>query len=144
MASTVDSDLQELKRIIRSAASSIAKDSAPTVSTRVVRGKRQSKPVSGFFRHAGQPSLDSSVVYDSVQEAIRSRVDGHEQEQQALTGDTDNERNVGTDAELEELAASLRADYSPTRNEGGIRETGLETANRQYAERRGMRPTRVS
>jgi hypothetical protein len=143
----VDKDMVELKNLIKRAA---GMDTAPptTTASRIVKGKRQKGPVSGFFKHPSQPSLDSSVVFDSVKEAVQSRVDSQEQEQDALDASEVNDPESYDDAlssdEVEQIAAALVAPESTTRNAAGARETGLEAANREYAARRGARIARVS
>lgn len=106
--------------------------------------KRLTKgPVDGLtFRHPGQPSLDSSVVFDAVEETINSRADNHEQERAALMGSGYDD--ALTIEEQQQIAVSLRADKSTSQNEAGARETGLEAANAAYARARGLSPVRVS
>lgn len=141
-------DIRELKSLVKSAASSIAMDTAPipTVS-RPVRGKRTSKAVSGFYVHPGTPAKNSAVVFDAVKEAVRSRIDNHEQEQDAIASEVNDPESYDdalSSEEREQLAVSLRAPESTTRNAAGARMTGLEQANHEYAARRGQTIARVS
>ena len=90
----------------------------------------QSGPVSGFFRAKGQPSLDSSVVFD-----------GMEEEQQSLTDlDPHSEPHATDDAEIAQLVAELevpanvskRAIQSRTRNEAGTLQLGQSEYNARH------------
>ena len=119
----------------------VAMDSGPSKGARFVTQRHDKRltvgPVSGFYKHPGQRALDS--------------VDNHELENRDLFGVEPNDDDtyaaedaVLTEEEEQQLAESLRADFSTVRDSTGKRLVGLEAANQAYAQRHGQKIARVS
>ncbi len=163
---TRNSDISELKKIVRGAAGKIAMDSANRAGVSLTRTEMQSLkykqaptaldaakpgtaqrgdkrlqsgPVSGFYRHPGQSANDSNELENRDLFGVECDVNDPEEVEAAYGND-----DALSSDELEELTASLTAFESTTRNTAGTRETGLERVNREYARRKGVQPTRVS
>ena len=164
---TRNSDISELKRIVRGAAGKVAMDSANRAGISLTRSERQalkfkrqptaldtakpgtaqrgdrrlqSGPVSGFYRHPGQSANDSN----ELENRDLFGVEADEPATAPNSNDPESLDDALSSDEREQLAVSLRAAESTTLNEAGARMTGLEQANQEYARRKGFQPTHVS
>ena len=163
----VDKGIRELKQIVRKAAGRVAMDAAtagisltrtemqnmrykrtPTAMDSAKPGTAQRGdrrltmgPVSGFYRHPGQPALDSGDTRSA-----------QEKEQAALTGNVNDPEQVEevygndslTDDERRELEQSLTAFEATERSSSGAKRVGLSAANANYSRRHGRPVTEVS
>lgn len=90
----------------------------------------QPGPVSGFYRAKGQPSLDSSVVFDGTEEEQSSMAELKPHSEPHATDDAEIAQLV---AELEIPAnVSKRATQSTTRNEAGTAQLGQSEYNARH------------
>lgn len=165
MATTVDQDLQELKRLIRGAAAGkAATDSTPHAGISLTRTEQQNLrfkrppaamdsskpgtvqrgdsrlkqgPVSGFYRHPGTNALDSADTRSAL-----------EKEQDAIEPDV-NDAIADNDPEIAQLVEAIKdvppnvsktALQATTRNGNGT----LQVGQAEYNARHGRRVAQYS